>query len=164
MPAQALPSAPACTGRDGGALYALFLPGLGDHVQLQLVRCVSPAFSLSQRASSLPAPSRREPFRVPCNRSEQVAEWGQAAAIPGSLREGAVARRRLREHAGAAVATSCTGSDGACFLQHPIHIQPIPLRGVTHKNIGVSVIPTPIAAHLPLLHSFFLYGFLPCAG
>ncbi len=72
---------------------------------------------------------------------------GHAAAFVGSLREAgvrltaAVARRRLRENARAAVITSDTRSNGVSPLQHPIHIQPIALCGITHKHIGVSVIP-----------------------
>ena len=35
------------------------------------------------------------------------------------------------------------------LLHHPIHIQPIPLRGITHKHMGVSMIPICFIDTLP---------------
>ena len=63
----------------------------------------APAFSLSLRASAEPAPSRREPLTLPLLICTFVAcsVLQQKMRPKGSLREGAVAVRRLRENAGA---------------------------------------------------------------
>ncbi len=159
------PAVRTCMHREGrrGALCSLPSGAWGSCSAATCPLCQSrvlPQSASKLAASSLPGGA----FLRPLQQFGASSRMGTSSGNPW-LPPGGSCRPQATEGAcGSSCCDQLHRVRCACFLQHPIHIQPIPLRGGGHKNMSVSVIPTPIAAHLPLLHSFFLYEFLPCAG